>query len=126
MVTALYVAVGGAIGSVLRYGIGMAAGRAFGAAFPWGTLIVNVAGCLCMGAAVSIIERMSNGDTALRSFLCIGVLGGFTTFSAFSLDAVTLAQRGDMLHAALYVAGSVVLSVLALMAGLMLVRGVAV
>jgi fluoride exporter len=113
------VAAGGAIGAVLRYASVLAAVRAFGAGFPFGTLIVNVAGSLAMGFLFVILTARSS---ALHPFLLTGVLGGFTTFSAFSLDAVTLWERGDAAQAGLYVAASVILSILALAAGALIAR----
>lgn len=115
------VALGGAIGASGRYLVGVAAMRAFGPGFPWVTLIVNILGSALMGALVVILAK--TGGTKLAPLLMTGFLGGFTTFSAFSLDAVTLYERGEVMQAGLYVAGSVVLSILALFAGMSLMRG---
>jgi CrcB protein len=117
----LLVLAGGGIGSVLRYLVNQATASAFGPHYPWGTLMVNVVGSATMGLlAAWIMGRFAPeaGGTELRLFLMTGVLGGFTTFSAFSLDAVVLYERGAILTAAGYVAASVVVSILALVAGL--------
>lgn len=120
----LVVAAGGAIGAGLRHGVNLGAARLLGAAFPWGTLTVNVAGSLAMGLLVGWLAR-NGGDSGamLKLFLATGVLGGFTTFSAFSLDAVLLWQRGAAGQAAAYVLASVIVSVAALGLGLWLMRG---
>jgi CrcB protein len=116
------VALGGALGASARYLTGIAVLRALGPNFPWATLIVNVAGSFAMGLLIAILARRSAGDEALRIFVATGFLGGFTTFSAFSLDAVALYERGDVGSAAAYVLASVVLSIAALFAGLWLLR----
>jgi len=118
------VAAGGALGAALRYlGVRWAT-QAF-PGFPWGTLMVNVAGSLVMGlVAVALMERFPGSWGRLAPFLMTGVLGGFTTFSAFSLDALFLIERGRMLAALGYVAGSVGLAILALWAGLALGRAI--
>jgi len=118
--TLIQVALGGAIGASARYLTNVGAMRLFGPGFPWGTALVNVIGSFLMGVLVVVLaERFGN---RLAPFLMTGVLGGFTTFSAFSLDAVTLWQRGEGAIAGLYVIGSVALSILALVAGLALTR----
>lgn len=111
----LQVALGGAVGAVARHGVNIGAGRLFGAGLPLGTLAVNVAGSFLMGLLVVVLAARGN---ALAPLLMTGLLGGFTTFSAFSLDAVTLWQRGQGAVALAYVAGSVGLSLAALLAGL--------
>ena len=119
--TMLQVAAGGAIGAAGRFAAGHAALRLAGPGYPYATLFVNVAGSFVMGLlAVWLAER---GMMRAAPFLLTGVLGGFTTFSAFSLDAVTMIQRGDMVLAAGYIAASVALSIAALAAGMMLMRG---
>jgi CrcB protein len=120
--TLAQVALGGAIGASARYLTGVAATRLMGIGFPWGTLTVNVVGSFLMG--VLVVALAEKGGTRAAPFLLIGCLGGFTTFSSFSLDAVTLYERGDMALAAGYVLVSVVLSILALFAGMALLRGV--
>lgn len=121
--TVAQVAAGGAIGASARYLAGVAVMRAMGPGFPWGTLLVNVAGSFLMGVLIVVLAHL--GGTRFLPFLAVGVLGGFTTFSSFSLDAVTLYERGAVGAAAGYVAASVVLSLAALFAGLMLARAVA-
>ena len=119
----LQVALGGALGAVLRYLTGLGLLRLFGqTAFPLGVLTVNVAGSFAMGLLVGLA---AGRGVAPSPFLAAGLLGGFTTFSAFSLEAVTLYERGALGLAAAYVTANVVLSIGALFAGLALVRGVA-
>ena len=118
--TLLLVALGGALGAVARYLTGLAALRLLGAGFPWGTLAVNVAGSFAMGLLAVTLAHV--GQTRLAPLLMTGFLGGFTTFSAFSLDALTLWERVDALAAAAYVTASVILSLAALAAGLTLAR----
>ena len=118
MTNVLLEALGGALGSVARYGVGFAAARWLGLAFPWGTLIVNVAGGLAMGV---LAARVGPAEESTRLLLGVGLLGGFTTFSAFSLETARLLEH-DFGAAALYVLGSLVLSVGACWLGLMLGR----
>ncbi|MEZ5812912.1 MAG: fluoride efflux transporter CrcB [Rhizobiaceae bacterium] len=120
------VAAGGAIGAGLRHLAGLAALRWMGAGFPWGTLFVNVVGSLAMGLLIAGLARRAGGTSAeLRLFLATGLLGGFTTFSAFSLDVAVLWERGETHAAVAYVLASVVVSIAALFAGLWLVRSFA-
>ena len=121
----LLVAAGGAIGASLRYLSGIGLTRLLGAGFPYGTMFVNVAGSFAMGVLIAWLARRSAGDTDLRLLVATGLLGGFTTFSAFSLDAVTLYERGALMTAAFYVLASVLVSIAALVGGLALVRGLA-
>lgn len=120
--TMLQVALGGAIGASARYLTNVAVLRALGPGFPWATVIVNVVGSFAMG--VLVVWLAQRDATRLAPFLMTGVLGGFTTFSAFSLDVATLWQRGAAIEAAAYVAGSVLLSIAALFAGMWMTRGV--
>jgi len=122
MFQALLVAVGGAIGSLLRYYVGLGSLRLMGPSFPWGTLIVNVVGCFIIGVFAEMIMRRFNASVELRLLLITGFLGGFTTFSAFSLDAITLFERGDVFSGGIYIVASVGLSMAAVMAGLGLMR----
>ncbi|PJK28510.1 fluoride efflux transporter CrcB [Minwuia thermotolerans] len=115
------VALGGALGALGRYGVQALMLRLFGAGFPLGTLTVNVAGSLLMGFLVHLLVARG-ASPELKSFLLIGCLGALTTFSTFSLDAVSLYERGAVGLAALYVAASVVLSIGALFAGVSLAR----
>ncbi len=119
----LLVGIGGGLGAMARYGFGTLAGRVWGTAFPVGTLMINVLGSLAMGLLVGLLARtLLEGQNEIRLFVAVGVLGGFTTFSAFSLDAITLLERGDVLAGVGYVLLSVVLSVLALYLGLLITR----
>ncbi|MBB3560493.1 CrcB protein [Rhizobium sp. BK512] len=122
MFQALLVAVGGAIGSLLRYYVGLGSLRLMGPGFPWGTLIVNVVGCFIIGVFAEMTMRRFNASVELRLLLITGFLGGFTTFSAFSLDAITLFERGEVFAGGIYIAASVGLSMVAVMAGLGLMR----
>lgn len=107
MMQVLLVALGGALGSMARYGVGFAAARWFGLGFPWGTLTVNIIGGFAMGL---LAARVGPGQEDLRLLLGVGILGGFTTFSAFSLETVRLMEQGPAL-AMLYVLASLLLSV---------------
>ena len=120
----LLVALGGALGSMARYGVGLGAARLFPAStWPWGTLTVNVVGGLAMGLLVGWMGlKAGAGQETVRVFAAVGLLGGFTTFSAFSLETVLMIERRDYGLAGAYVLLSVVLAVAALMAGLMLAR----
>ena len=123
MQTLLLVAVGGATGAVMRYLLGAQALRAFGAGWPYGTLIANVLGGLLMGALVAVLAARGGPDQEKwRLLLGVGVLGGFTTFSAYSLEIVMMIERRAWLQAATYSLGSVALSVTALFIGMILVR----
>jgi CrcB protein len=118
----LIVFVGGGIGAALRHGVNRAAFAYLGPGFPHGTLIVNVAGGLLMGVLAGLFLIKTGVSHDLRLFLTTGVLGGFTTFSAFSLDAALMWQRGDYGPLALYIVCSVLLSIGALFAGMAIVR----
>lgn len=122
MSTVLVVAAGGALGAVARYLMMAGVGMWLGAGFPYGTLAVNVLGSIVFGALVEMMALVWNIGGDLRAFLVIGILGSFTTFSTFSLDAVVLFHRGDLVGTALYVLGSVVLAVVGFMAGMAAVR----
>ncbi|MCX7889907.1 MAG: fluoride efflux transporter CrcB [Rhodobacteraceae bacterium] len=116
----IQVALGGALGASLRYLSNVASMRLFGPSFPWATVFVNVLGSFLMGVlAVTLAHK---GGTRFAPFLMTGILGGFTTFSAFSLDTLTLWERGQVVPAALYVAASVALSLAAIVAGLAAAR----
>lgn len=118
--TILQVALGGAFGATARYLSGVAALRIMGSGFPWGTMFVNVVGSFLMGLLVVALAHL--GGNRFAPFLMIGCLGGFTTFSSFSLDAITLYERGAVTEAALYVLASVLVSLMALGLGLFLAR----
>ena len=125
MIQALLVAVGGATGSLLRYYVGQWALRLMGPAFPWGTLTVNVVGCFVIGLFTELIARKFNASVELRLLLVTGFLGGFTTFSAFSLDAISLFERGEAVAGGVYIAASVGLSMAAVISGLAVMRALA-
>ncbi len=115
-------ALGGAVGSAARYLVNLASGQLFGIVFPWGTITVNIAGSFLMGLVVALSALKFSLSNEMRILIMTGFLGGFTTFSAFSLDFALLYERKDYALAGLYVAGSVSLSILALFAGLAVVR----
>lgn len=119
----LAIGAGGALGAVLRYLLNGQIMAAWGGAFPLGILAVNVLGCFAMGLAAGGLA--ANASAEMRAFLTTGVLGGFTTFSAFALDAQDLTQSGQGGAAVLYVAASVVLSLAGVFAGSALARGIA-
>ncbi len=125
LVHLLLVAGGGAIGAGGRHLVNQAALKILGPGFPWGTLIVNVVGSLVMGLLIGGLVKWSPGigGQSFRLFVATGVLGGFTTFSAFSLDVAVMWQRGAVVTAFGYVAVSVLLSILAVFFGLWVMRG---
>jgi CrcB protein len=117
-----WIAAGGAVGAVARYAVMIVAAQLWGAAFPWGTLTVNVVGSFILGALVEIFALVWSPGEGVRAFLVVGMLGAFTTFSTFSLDVVTLYERGALAATAAYIIASIVFSVGALFAGLWVVR----
>ena len=121
----LWVALGGAMGAAARYSVNVWSGRTLGTAFPWHTLTVNIIGCFAMGLMVELMALKFNVGNETRAFLTTGVLGGFTTFSAFSLDFALLVERKAYGIAGVYAASSVVFSLAAVFAGLYLVRALA-
>lgn len=118
----LVVFLGAGLGGVLRHGANVGIGRLLGTGFPYATLVVNVTGSFLMGLAAGWFALRGDAPQVLRLFLTTGILGGYTTFSAFSLDAALLYERGETGAAALYVGASVAVSILALFAGLAVVR----
>lgn len=116
---------GGGLGAALRHGVNLAAARLLGTSFPWGTLTVNVVGSLIMGLMAGWFAFESAPSQHWRLFLTTGILGGYTTFSTFSLDVALLYERGEIGLAALYVLLSVAVSIAGLFAGLALVRSFA-
>lgn len=118
----LLVMLGGAIGAGARHLVGRWTLHAFGPGYPWGILTVNIVGGFAMGLLVGMLARQTVSHENLRLFIAVGVLGGFTTFSSFSLDVVTMMERGDWGTALGYVLVSVIASVAALIGGLALTR----
>jgi CrcB protein len=114
--------IGGGLGSTLRHTINVLSARLLGTAFPYHTFIINITGSLVMGLVAGYLAFKGGASQPWRLFLMTGILGGYTTFSAFSLDTALLYERGAIGLAALYVLGSVVLSIAGLFAGLALVR----
>ncbi|MGV1752761.1 fluoride efflux transporter CrcB [Agrobacterium sp. CG674] len=122
MLNIFLVALGGALGSVARYLVSVWSVRLAGPNFPWGTLTVNVVGAFLIGLMVETIARRFDASAEMRLFLVTGILGGFTTWSSFTLDAVSLFERGDLGLSALYLGCSLVVSFAAVFAGLALGR----
>lgn len=119
----LLVASGGALGAALRHGVGLVAVRHMPAGWPWGTSIVNFSGSLAMGLLAGWLALKAEGlGQEARLFLATGLLGGFTTFSAFSLEAANMLRSGETLKAGLYAGLSVLLGVSALFTGLWMAR----
>lgn len=125
MLSTALVFLGAGIGGVLRHGVNVVSLKWLGASFPYGTMAINIVGSGVMGLVAGFLAFKAGEDWTqnARLFLATGILGGFTTFSAFSLDAMLLWERGEAMLAAVYVVGSVVLSLSALVAGLSIVRG---
>ena len=123
MLNYILVGLGGGLGAIARYQLGRQATHAFGIRWPYGTFAANVLGGLCMGLLISYLAHRGGADQERwRLLLGVGVLGGFTTFSAFSLEVALMIQRREIFSAAAYGAASVGLSILALFAGLLIAR----
>lgn len=118
----LAVATGGALGAAGRYLVMVQIGQWFGNGFPWGTLAVNIVGCFVMGVLIEAMALVWSPGPELRALLTVGVLGGFTTFSTFSMDFAFLLQRGEIVASGVYVLASVVLCLIGIYAGLHLAR----
>ena len=118
------IALGGALGAVSRFLLGNAVSRAIGSALPYGTFVINALGCFAMGLLMTIIVDREMIPAAWRLFLCVGFLGGFTTFSSFGYEALMLLTEGRMLAALAYAGGSVVLGLVAAAAGVLCARAV--
>ena len=118
----LLVFIGGGLGSTLRHVVNIVSSRLLGTAFPYHTFIINITGSTIMGLIAGYLAFKGDASQPWRLFLMTGILGGYTTFSAFSLDAALLYERGEIGPALFYVLGSVVLSIAGLFAGLALVR----
>lgn len=114
--------VGGGLGATLRHVINVSCARCLGTGFPYGTFIINITGSLVMGLIAGYLAFKGEAAQPWRLFVMTGILGGYTTFSAFSLDAALMYERGEIGLAALYVIGSVALAIAGLFAGLALVR----
>ena len=123
--TIAVIALGGALGALARYGVAIGTAHTIGVGFPWSTIIVNVMGSFLMGILIAKFATMEPVPQEIRHLCMTGFLGAFTTFSTFSLDFVTLWERGDMLQAFSYMAASVMLSILALFLALWIMRGMA-
>lgn len=115
---------GGALGSGARHLVNISFGSWRDGGFPWATLTVNIVGCFLMGLLIGTLVLRFDDSTELRTFFATGILGGFTTFSAFSMDFAQLAQRGDLALGLIYVAVSVIVSIAAVFAGLAVTRAV--
>lgn len=118
----LLVFAGGGLGATLRHTINVFSARTLGVAFPYSTFFINVTGSLVMGLIAGYLAFKGEASQPWRLFLMTGVLGGYTTFSAFSLDTIMLYERGELALASLYVVGSVLLAIAGLVAGLALMR----
>jgi fluoride exporter len=114
--------VGGGLGASLRHLINLTCAKCIGTSFPWGTFIINITGSTVMGLIAGYLAFKGEASQPWRLFIMTGILGGYTTFSAFSLDAATLYERGALGLAAAYVLGSVVLSIAGLFIGLAVIR----
>ena len=116
----IWVALGGALGAVGRYLVGLSLKTASG--FPWATMSVNILGSLLMGLVIGWLSRQNGGSDALRLFVAVGILGGFTTFSAFSMDLFTLLERRDIAATGLYLGGSLLGGLAAFIIGFMALK----
>lgn len=118
------VALGGALGAVCRYLAGNAISKAVGSALPWGTFLINLGGCFAMGLLMTVIVERELLPAAWRLFFCVGLLGGFTTFSSFGYEALMLLAEGNILAAAGYAGGSVVFGLVAAGVGVLAARAI--
>ncbi len=122
----LLVGLGGGIGAVARFTLGSLIGHYWPTSFPLATLVINIIGSIAMGVFIGLLAKfLPPWQEAARLFVAVGVLGGFTTFSAFSLETVLMLERGELLAAGGYVLLSVVVCVIGLYLGLLVIRGVA-
>lgn len=117
------IALGGALGALGRHGVNTGAAKMLGHGFPYGTLFVNIIGSFLMGVLIAKFSQMSTVSQEFKALCTTGFLGAFTTFSTFSLDVVTLWNRGEVFYALAYMLGSVCLSILALAVGLWIMKG---
>jgi CrcB protein len=118
----LFVGIGGGLGSIIRYSISLFIGKHVPIVFPLGTLLVNISGCFLIGVFYSVIARHSDFNSEWRLFLITGICGGYTTFSTFSYDGLILLKQGTNLSFILYVLSSVVIGMLATIAGVALFK----
>ena len=122
MALTLWIGLGGALGAMLRHFLNIGIARMAGSEFPWHTMIINITGSFVMGLLISLMALRWNVGNDLRAFLTTGILGGFTTFSAFSLDFAVLVERKAYTLAGAYALGSVVISLIAIFVGMALAR----
>ena len=125
MALTLWIALGGAIGAALRHAMNIAIARLVGGDFPWHTRLINISGSFVMGLLITLMALRWNVGNDLRAFLTTGILGGYTTFSAFSLDFAVLVERKTYALAGAYALGSVVISLIAIFAGMAFARALA-
>ncbi len=118
------IAAGGALGALCRYLLGNIITRMMGSNLPWGTFIINIAGCFFMGALMTLIVERQLLPAAWRLFLCVGLLGGFTTFSSFGYEGLTLLLQGNLAAALGYVGGSIFLGLAAVGVGVLVARAI--
>ena len=118
----LFIAIGGALGSILRYYVGVATAERFGPRFPFGTLVINITACFLIGLSIEYLNRHAGLNPAWRYLVPIGFIGAYSTFSTFEWETFVHLQTGDFLVAALYVSLSVLLGLLAVWLGVMLAR----
>ena len=124
MKMAVFAAAGGALGASGRYMTGVLMTRLLGTSFPWGTLTVNIVGSFIMGALVTALALRFSVGNEMRTFLAIGILGGFTTFSSFALDFAYLIERRQILGGMIYMGASVIGSVMAIFLGFYMARAI--
>jgi CrcB protein len=122
MALTLWIGLGGALGAMLRHFLNIWIARMAGSDFPWHTMVINISGSFVMGLLISLMALRWNVGNDLRAFLTTGILGGYTTFSAFSLDFAVLVERKAFVLAGAYAFGSVVVSLLAIFVGMALTR----
>ena len=122
MITVISIAVGGALGALLRYFLGNQISIIFGTNFPWGILLINIFGSFLMGITIESFNLFSISNEPMQKFLTVGILGAFTTFSTFSLDAIDLITKNRIFDAFLYIFASVILAIGFLFLGIQLVK----
>lgn len=122
MLDLIVVAIGGAVGSVARYLIGNFVSKNYHGSFPIGTFFINIVGCFLMGFFMSSLIQKEMADTTWRLFLCVGLLGGFTTYSSFGYEAITMLTQGKTLMAGMYAGCSVVVGLFAAITGMIVAK----